>query len=143
MGVDVADADVRIGSHANADEPHHAQLRSSVGENIGAAGTVGIDKDDAVARHHAQQALKGEFDGLHIRVNVRVVHLNIADDDHLGQVVEELGAFVEERRVVLIALQHGEITVGEATATPQIARNTADHEAGIERIVLHQPREHG
>ena len=106
-------------------------------------GAVCVDVDDAVFGHDAQQALEGEFDFFHIGVDVCVVHLDIVDDDDLGQVVEEFGAFVEEGGVVLIALEHAVVGVRKVAAAAEVAGDAADHEAGVQPVVLHEPSEHG
>ena len=41
------------------------------------------------------------------------IHLQVVDDGHLGEVVDELAAFVEEGGVVFVALQDEPVGIGE------------------------------
>ena len=72
-----------------------------------------------------------------------MVHLDIVDDDHFRQVMEELGALVEEGGVVLIALQYAECRIGEPAAATQVAGDAANHEAGVEPVGFQHPGQHG
>ena len=78
-----------------------------------AVGVIAVDEGHAVARDDVEQAAEGEFDLVERVVDVRVVELDVVDDDALGQVVEELRALVEEGGVVFVAFEHVEFGVGE------------------------------
>src|SRR2546422_8906965 len=66
---------------------------------------------------------------------------SVVDDRDLGQVMDELAALVEERRVVFVALDDEPFAVGEARALAEIVRNAADEIARVQPVVLEDPRE--
>lgn len=140
---DVGDAQVGMFAHADGDDFDHAELCGGVFADVCAVGAVCVDVDDAVFGNDAQQAFEGEFNFFHIGVDVCVVHLDVVDDDDLGQVVEEFGAFVEEGGVVFVALKYAVVGVCKVAAAAEVACDAADHEARVEAVVLHEPGEHG
>ena len=142
-------AAVRGGFHvqdANVGRVGKAQRLDGAGgplHHVQAVGIVRIDQRQAVAGNDLGQAAEAQLDFLQGIVNVRVVELNVVDDHQFRQVMQEFGAFVEKRRVVFVPLQHGEIGIRKTAAAAQITGDAADHEAGVQPGVLHQPRQHG
>ena len=65
-----------------------------------------VHDDAAVARNRAQQQVELALDRRHVRIDVGVVVLEVVQDRGARPVVHELGALVEERRVVLVGLDH-------------------------------------
>ena len=65
---------------------------------------VGTEQQKATARDEIHESLEREADGAQVGVDIRVIELDIADDGDVGQVFEELRGLVEERAVVLVAL---------------------------------------
>ena len=75
-----------------------------------------------------------------VGVEIGMIELDVADEEVLRLVVQELGAAVEERRVVLVAFEH-EVGPGAAAITPaEILHLAADEEARIPSGVEEQPR---
>ena len=72
--------------------------------------------------------------------DVGVVHLEVVDDGDLGQVVDELAAFIEERRVVLVALDDEPFGIREARTLAEVGRDAADQERRIVAGALEDPR---
>ena len=89
------------------------------------------------------QAPEGQLDVLERAEDVGVVHLQVVHDRHLGQVVDELAPLVEERRVVLVALQDEPGGVGESGSLSEVGRDAADQEGGVEAGVLEHPGQQG
>ena len=56
-----------------------------------------------------------------------------------GQVMDELAALVEKRRVVFVALDDEPLAVGETRALAEIVRDAADEKAGVQPVVLEHP----
>ena len=73
--------------------------------------------------------------------DVRVIELEVVDDGDFGQVMDELAALVEERRVVFVALDDEPFAVGEPRALAEIVRDAADEVARIQPVVLEHPRQ--
>src|SRR5438046_2871390 len=69
-----------------------------------------------------------------------MVELDIVNDRELRQIRHELGLFVEERRVVLVALDHEVIAVGNAKALAEVLHDTADEKGRGEPPDLADPR---
>ena len=83
--------------------------------------------------------LEGGLDRLQVLEDVGVVELEVVDDGHLGQVMDELAALVEEGRVVFVALDDEPFAVGEARALAEVVRDAADQEARVQPVVLEDP----
>jgi hypothetical protein len=80
------------------------------------------------------------LDGLEVRENVRVIELEVAEDQRARPVVHELGALVEEGRVVLVGLDHEKRCGAEPRGDAEIGRDAADQEAGLQARRLEQER---
>ena len=63
-----------------------------------------LGNDQPLTRDHAQQLVELPLNRGDIRIDVRVVVFEVVEDRRARPVVNELGAFVEESRVVLIRL---------------------------------------
>ena len=59
-----------------------------------------VSDDKPAARNQIDEALEGGFDGVEIAINVGVVELHVGEDERVGKVVEEFGAFVKKCGVV-------------------------------------------
>ena len=137
-GLHIQNADVgRVG------KTHRLDGARGSFNHVQAVGIVRVDQSQAVAGDDLGQPAEAQLDFLQGMVNVRVVEFNVVDDHQFREVVQEFGAFVEKRRVVLVSLQHGKIGIRKTAAAAKIAGNAADHEAGVQPGILHQPCQHG
>src|SRR5579872_4619998 len=57
--------------------------------------------------------------------------------------MQELGTFVEECRVVLVALQNEMPALPEMEARAKVLRDSADQERGLHSRSMKNPRQHG
>ena len=73
--------------------------------------------------------------------NVRVIEFKVVDNCDFRQVMDELAALVEKRSVVFVALNDEPIAVSEPRALTEIVRNAADEIAGVQPVVLEDPRQ--
>ena len=73
--------------------------------------------------------------------DVCVVKFKIADDRHLGQVMNEFTALVKKGAVIFVAFNKKPFAVSKASTLAEIVRNSANQEAGTESIMLEQPRQ--
>ena len=102
---------------------------------------VAVAQQQAVARNQPDEMREGFFDRVQIFKNVRVIEFEVVDDGDFRQVMDELAALVEKRRVVFVALDDEPFAVGEPRALAEIVRNAADEIARIQPIVLEHPRQ--
>src|SRR5260370_7540530 len=63
---------------------------------------VPVRQQQAVAGHQPDEVFESGLDGFEIFKNVGVVEFEVVEDGRLGQVVDELAAFVEEGGVVFV-----------------------------------------
>ena len=82
------------------------------------------------------------LDGAQAVEDVRVVVLQIVDDQRARTVMHELGATVEIRGVVFVRLHHEERRRTQPCGLAEIARHTADHESGRQSGVGQDGRHH-
>ena len=75
-------------------------------QHLGEMPVARIDHEPPVARHRPQQQVKLPLDRADVGIDVRVVVLEVVQYRGARPVVHELGALVEERRVVLVRLDH-------------------------------------
>ena len=115
-------------------------LGKRAGDHVGAVGVVGVVENDPVARHDVDHPPEAQLDLVHVLVDVGVVELDVVDDEQFRQVVDELAALVEERGVVLVALDHVIRRIVELRALAEVVGQAADHVAGGEAGGLEQPR---
>ena len=114
---------------------------------LGDVGTAVVSDDEAASRNEIDEAFEGCFDGFEVGVDVSVVELNVREDERSGKVVEELGALVKERSVVLVALEDEVARGAELEARSEVLRDAADEERRLKRGIgargdLVDPREH-
>ena len=102
---------------------------------------AGVGDDQAVARHHAQQLMELPLDRGDVGIDVGVVVLEIVEHRGARPVVNELGALVEERRVVLVRLDDEVLAAAEPRRDVEVAGHAADQESRLEAGVLEDPRE--
>jgi hypothetical protein len=81
---------------------------------------------------HAQQAYEGVLHRGQVRIDVRVIELQVADDRDVRQVVHELGPLVEEGAVVLVAFHHEVRPPPSPVAPSEVVGDPPDQERGIE-----------
>ena len=97
---------------------------------------VGAEQQQAAARHEVDEAAERQRHRVEVRIDVRVIELDVVDDGDVGQVLQELRRLVEERAVVLVALDHEVASLPDAVARPvlaEVAGDAADEHARIER----------
>ena len=137
-GLHIQDTDVgRVG------KAHRLDGARGPLNHVQAVGIVRVDQGQAVAGDDLGQPAEAQFDFLQGIVNIRVIKFNVVDDHQFREVVQEFGTLVEKRRVVLVPLQHGKIGIRKTAPASEIAGNAANHEAGVQPGILHQPRQHG
>ena len=78
-------------------------------------------------------------DGLEVGIDIRVVKFQVVDDQRLGTVEQELGALVEEGRVVLVGFDHENRICPQAGRELEVRRHTADQEACAPARALKDP----
>src|SRR5262249_5264913 len=103
-----------------------------------------VRDDQAVRRQRAHEMMELRLDCREIRKDIGVVELQIVEYRGARRVVQELGALVEERRVVFVSFHHEWREAALFTARiwlpaiansgghTEIVRNTPDEEAGGE-----------
>src|SRR5271170_1046840 len=102
---------------------------------------IAIAEQQAVSRHEPDELRKTLLDGVEIFKNVRVIEFQIVDDGNFRQVMDELAALVEKRRVVFVALDDEPLAVRETRALRKIIRDAADEKTRIQTVVLENPRQ--
>src|SRR5262249_59215665 len=87
---------------------------------------VGVVGDDvALAGDQVDEPFEGGLDRVQVCEYSRVVELDRGKDDRLGKVVKELGAFIEEGGVVLVAFQDEVFSLAQRKTAPEIFRDSA------------------
>src|SRR5579862_1039444 len=114
--------------------PHRERLRQT---RIGR-----VPDDTARSGHGAHEVMELPLDCGDIRIDVRVVELEIVERERAGTVVHELRALVEECGVVFIRLDHEKGRLPKSRAGAEILRYATDQEAGRKAGMLEYPREH-
>ena len=102
---------------------------------------VAVAQQQAIARNQADEMRERFFDGVQIFKNVRVIEFEVVDDGDFRQVMDELAALVEKRRVIFVALDDEPFAVREPRALAEVVRNAADEIARIQPVMLEHPRE--
>src|SRR5439155_16407591 len=103
-------------------------------------GAVGADEQETTAWHEVDQPAKREPHGIEIGVDVSVIEFDVVDDGDVRQVLQELRRLVEERAVVLVALDQEIATLSDAVARSVIAQIGGDpaHEHARIQIPMRQ-----
>src|SRR5581483_2194129 len=99
--------------------------------------------DAAAARHKVHQALECGLYRVKVFVNVGVVELHGGKNHRIGKIVQELGPFVEERRIVFVAFQDEVFALAERKTAPEILGNASDEERGLLAGSMENPGKHG
>src|SRR5689334_21291400 len=89
-------------------------------------GIVAVGQQEPVARNEANQATEGRLDGGEVLENVGVIEFEIIDDGDLGQVMDELAAFIEEGGIVLVAFDNEPGTLCETRPLLEVAGDAAN-----------------
>src|SRR5262245_8228283 len=97
-------------------------------QHAGERGVPAIGDDQAVSREGAHEMVELRFDRGEIGEDVGVVELEVVQYRRARRIVQELGALVEERGVVLVRL-HDEVLAGQARGYSEIVRNASYQEA--------------
>ncbi len=120
-------------------EAFHGTVRDV--EQLREVRVVAVAEELAVARDEPDEVREGFLDRGEVVEDVGVIEFEVVDDRDLGQVVDELAALVEERGVVLVALDDEPFAVREACAGAEIVRNAADEIGRVQPVVLKDPGE--
>jgi len=97
----------------------------------------------AVGRHRVHEAAELEHDGVEVGVDVGVVVLDAGDHQDRRTVVEKLGRLVEIGGVVLVPLDDEVGAAAQGGAPPEVQRDPADEERGVESQLRQRPGGHG
>ncbi len=103
---------------------------------LGDVGAAVEGYDASAAGYEVDEAFEGGFDGGEVGVDVSVVELDVGEDGGVGEVVEELGAFIEECRVVLIAFEDEGLCGADFEAGAEVFGYASDEEGWGEGGVL-------
>lgn len=106
-------------------------------------GVIAIGQELASARHQVDKTLESGLDGGEVVKNVGVIELQIIDNDNFRKVMQEFAAFIEKSSVIFVAFENKPRTVGEARAFAKVVGNAADEKAGIQAVMLEDPRQEG
>ncbi len=71
----------------------------------------------------------GSGNGFHIIENVGVIKLQIVENQRVGPVMDKLGALVEEGAIVIVRLNHEEITVAQPGGDREVIGQALEREA--------------
>ena len=112
-------------------------------EQRGEIRVVAVGQKLAVARDEGDKPPEGGLDGGEIFENVGVIEFQVVDDDHFGQVMDEFAALVKKGGVVFVALDDEPRAGGETGAFAEIVGDAADEKAGVQTVVLEDPRQEG
>ena len=102
-------------------------------------GVIGAEQQQAPARDQVHEPLERQTDGVEVGVDVGVVVLDVVHDGDVGQVLEELRRLVEERAVVLVALDHELAAAADAIAALEVLGDAADEHVWIGAAMREQP----
>ena len=101
---------------------------------------LGAARDDAPARGNgADEVVELPFDGREVVEDVRVVVLEVVDDEGARAVVDELGALVEERGVVLVGLDDEVLARAQPARRAEVRRGAPDEPAGAPPRAFEDP----
>jgi hypothetical protein len=106
------------------------------------ADAIGSDEHQSATRHEVHEPSKRQCDRVEIRVDVRVIELDVVDHGDVGQVLQKLRGLVEEGAVVLVPLDDEISPLAEPIARPLVAEvsdDAADQHARIGPAVRQQP----
>src|SRR5208282_3585583 len=98
---------------------------------------------ESATRHQVHQPLESGLHFVEVFVYVGVVELDGGQNGSIRKVVEKLGPFVEERRVILIAFHNELIPSIKPEGAAKVFGNSADKETGGTSGMMEQPRQQG
>ena len=104
-------------------------------------GRLGADDEQAVGGHQRDELPERVLDRLERREDVDVIELDRREDRGVRAVVEELRALVEERGVVLVALDDEVLALAELLALAERDRHAADEQRRIAAGLLEDVRD--
>ena len=100
---------------------------------------VRAQQQQPAPRDEVDESLEGQPDRSKVRVDIRVVVLDVVDDGDVGQVLEKLGGLVEEGAVVFVALDHELPSAADPVAALEVLGDAADEDARVRAAVRQQP----
>ena len=110
--------------------------------------TAGCAARSADAGHSAYQVMKLALDRGQVGEDVGMVELQVVEHRRARPVMHELAALVEERRVVLVCLDHEQRSLvrfngrAQSCRHAEIQRHAADQKARRAAAVLQNPGQH-
>jgi len=90
--------------------------------------TVDACHDQTGSGNDIDQPAECRLDRLEIRVNIRMIELDVLQQNNSGQIVQKLRSFIEKGGVVLIALDDEIGTVCKLKTASEIFGDAADKE---------------
>jgi len=123
--------------------PEEHGLAAARRDDVPHLGEVGAGRENRGRTQSLDQRAERALHVVEIAIDVGVIELDRVQEKRVGIVVEELRSFVEERRVVLVALGDEPRSGAEAEVLRKVPAGAADHEARIAAGFVQHPREHG
>ena len=124
---------------AAARHPEREPARPRVGAERHHIRIVSIGHDHILGRNLLHPVPERFDDRIEVRVDIGVIELDVVQQKRIGVVVQELRAFIEERRVVFVALDHELRPVPELEILIEIERDPANDHARIASRRFQQP----
>ncbi len=121
-----------------SEKPHPA-LRAS--NHLAHVGILAVGDDHSAPWHDGHQLAERALHRRQIGKNVGVVKLDIIQDHRVGQVVDELAALVEKRRVVFVALNNETLPLPYPRPAAEIVGYAANQKPRRQTCRLHHPRQ--
>jgi len=104
-------------------------------------GKIGARRHDGARPHPLEQGAKRALHVIEVAVDVGVIEFDRVQQQRIGIVVEELGALVEEGRVVLVALGDEPRPGPEPEVVREVPAGTAYHETRVAAGLVQHPRQ--
>ena len=111
-------------------------------EDARQGGIATVHDDAALARNTAQQVVELGLDRAQVGKNIGMVELEIVEHGGRREVMNELAALVEKRRVVFIGLDDKGFARAQARGYAKIQRYATNEEPGILAGMIEDPRNH-
>ena len=111
-------------------------------QNTAHALLASVGDNQTIAGYGAYEMMELDLDRSKVRENVRMIEFQVIQNGGTRQVMNKLGALVEERGIVFIGLDHKERRIGRARGNAEIERYAADQKAGIQSRVFEYPGQH-
>src|SRR5258705_6147370 len=95
---------------------------------------VGADEQQPASRYKVDEPAERKQHLIEVRVDVRVIELDVVDDGDVGKVLEKLGRLVEERAVVLVPFDDEVASLPQSVTRPllaEIQRDPANEHTGV------------